>query len=210
MVEESLFWKARFYHVDHWELIILPNSINYWIFLIKDPISFELILPKASFISFSVLKVLNSSAIKHSVMPCSFVFFVASIPEQNSLSTLQPIFEIALVPAAVWPPKSTSSISFASLELPFIQVWLLTRPFVKPSSILLVHSEFSNIVVASRKIQLCHSFQLTIVEVSLYNFMCIFEEACSFSMRSIHLCFSNVNNFLIFKVFWCVEGWLIA
>lgn len=166
----------------------------------------EFILFESALISLAILKVLRSSAIEHTVMPVSLILFVAAFSVQDTPSGLYTVSKISLIPAAIGPPKSASAVPLSSFELAFINIAFFSCPGVDSSTFLLIESKLTDIVIARCKVEFSLALKLSIVEVTIDDFVSIFEEADAFSVRTIDLGLADVDYLRIFEEFGSVEG----
>lgn len=135
------------------------------------------ILLKGPLIPLAIIKKLYSLAIKHSIIPTSLILFMPTISKQQSLSTLYPILKISFIPTSISPIKCTSSISFTCLKLSLIEVIFFASPMIDTSTLFLIIFEFTQVVITCRKVELARALQLTVVELTVYYFVCRFEKA---------------------------------
>ena len=109
----------------------------------------KLILLKCPLVLLPILKVLHTLPVKHPIVPITLVLSMPSVPIQHSVSTLNTIPELTLIPAAVRPPERAPPISLPLHELSFVEIRLLSCPLIQSSSIFLIKFEFTKIVVAT-------------------------------------------------------------
>lgn len=168
----------------------------------------EFVLLESALIPLSVFKVLGALAVKHAVVPISFVLPMTALSVQHPPPRLHPIPELPLVPAAIRPPECALAVPFPALELTLVHIALLSRPGVDTSSLLLVESELPYVVVPSCKVEFAMTFELPIVEIPIDNFVGVFEEADALSVRPVYLGLSEVDYLLVLEEFRSVEGGL--
>lgn len=196
----------RFYHIYHAQLVVLPHSVYDRVVLIEDSIPVEFVLLEVALVSLTVVKILYSLAIEHSVLPYPFVLLLTAFSEQSAEAALHTILKLALVPASIGPPEGASSVSFARLKLTLIHVRLLTSPPVQAPAVLLIKPEITHIVIACGKVQLALSLELAVSELTVYDFVSILEETHAAAVRTVDLCLSEVNYLCVLVEFWVVEG----
>lgn len=80
----------------------------------------EFVLLERSLVFLTVLEELGPLSIEHSVVPRTFILFVAALSEKGSIAALDPVSELAFIPASIRPPEGSPAISFALHELSFI------------------------------------------------------------------------------------------
>lgn len=175
------------YHVDYTEFVVLPHSVNYRIVLVENTIPVELILFEVSFVPLAVVKVLNSLAVEHAVLPDTLILFLAALPEQGAKPALHAILKLALIPAAICPPEGAPAIPFAGPELALIDIGLLARPPVQPSAFLLVKPEIPHIIVPSGKVQFTLALELTVGELTVDDLVSVLEKTHATAMGTIDL-----------------------
>lgn len=168
----------------------------------------EFVLFEGALIAFAVFEILGAFAVEHAVVPIAFILAMPSFSVENTPSALHSVSKFSLVPAAIRPPERSPTVSFASLELSLINIAFFTSPSVNSSPLLFVKSELSYVVVSSGEVQLALTLKLSIMELSVNDFMSIFEEADSATMGPINFCFADVYNFCVFEEFRSVEGGL--
>ncbi len=170
----------------------------------------KFVLFKCSFISLTVLEILCPFAIKHAVMPVTFIFAMSSLSVKYSPSTLHSVSKISFIPTTIRPPESTFAVSFSCFELSLINITLFTSPSINSSSLLFIKSKLAYIVISSCEIKFSLALKLPIMELSMYDFMCIFKEANTFAMRTINFGLSDINNFSVLEKFRSVESWFCS
>ena len=132
---------------------------------------------KGSFIPLTIIEKLYSLAIKHSIAPVSFVLLMTAIPEEQSVSALHPVLKITFIPTSISPIEGAPSSSLAHLKLSLIKVVFFASPMIGPSAFLFVIFEFAQVVVAGGEVKLARAFELAVVELTVYYFVCCLEKA---------------------------------
>lgn len=166
----------------------------------------EFIFFEGTLVSLSILKILSSSSVEHPIMPVSFVLFMSTFSEKDTPSRLHTVSEITLVPTAIGPPKSTPAVSLSCFKLTLINIAFLSSPSVDSSTLFLIKPKLAYIVIAGSKVELSLALKLPIMEVSIYDFMCIFEEADSFTVGTIDLGLAYIDYLWILEKFRRIEG----
>lgn len=118
----------------------------------------ELVLLKGAFVPFAVLEVLCSLAVEHAVVPVPLVLSVPALTVKNAPTALNAVSELAFVPTSIAPPESTTTVTFASLELALVNVAFLASPVVNASALLLIEAELAQVKISSRKVKLPLAF----------------------------------------------------
>lgn len=206
----SFLAQAALHHVHHRQLVVLPHSVYYRVVLVENTLPVELVLLKGTLVSLSILEELRASTVKHSVVPVPLVLLVSPFSVEDAPARLDTVSKITLIPAAVRPPESSSSISFAAFELSLIDVAFLSSPSVDSTAFLFIEPELSDIVIPGGEVEFSLALQLSVMELAVNDFVGIFEEADAFAVRAVDLGFSNVDDFWIFKELGGVEGWVEA
>lgn len=147
----------------------------------------ELILFEVSFVSLPVVKVLDSLAIEHAVLPDTLILFLAAFPEQGPKPALNAILKLALIPAAIGPPEGAPAISFARPELALIDIGLLARPPVQPPAFFLIKPKIPYIIVPSSKVQLTLALELTVSELTVDDLVSVLEETHATAVGAVDL-----------------------
>lgn len=148
----------------------------------------ELILFKVTFVSLAVVEVLNSLSVEHAVLPDTLILLLATFPEQGPKPTLHPLLKLALIPAAIRPPKRPPAIPFARSELTLIHIRLLSRPPIQPPAFLLIKPEIPHIIVPSGKVQLTLALELTVSELPVDDLVSVLEEAHATAVGAVDFC----------------------
>lgn len=204
--DRSLISQIWLDHVHHRQLVVLPHSVDDRVVLVEYSLAVELVLLESSLVALSVLEVLGAFAIEHAVVPVAFVFTVSAFSVEHPPSTLNSVSEVSFIPAAIWPPESTPPVSFSRLKLPFIDITFFASPSVHSSTLLFVKSELTYVVIPCCEVEFPVAFKLSIMELSVYNFMGVLEEADATTMWAIYLGLSDVDDFSIFEEFRGIEG----
>ena len=173
--DHSLLAQAALDHVDDRQLVVLPYSVYDRVVLVEDALAMELVLLESTLVPLAVLEVLRTLPVEHAVMPVAFVLPVPAFPIQHSPARLHSVSEVALVPAPIRPPERSSSVTLASLELPLVNVAFLSGPSVYAPSFLFVESELSDVVVPCCEIEFSLPLELTVMEVSVDDFVSVLE-----------------------------------
>ena len=170
----------------------------------------ELVLLEGTLVPLAVLEVLRTLPVEHAVMPVAFVLPVPAFPIQHSPARLHSVSEVALVPAPIRPPERSSSVTLASLELPLVNVAFLSGPSVYAPSFLFVESELSDVVVPCCEIEFSLPLELTVMEVSVDDFVSVLEEADASTMGPVDFSLSQVDDLVVLEKLGGIEGWLGA
>ncbi len=168
----------------------------------------ELVVLERPLVPLSVLEVLRALAVEHAVVPVALVLAVPALSIEHSPAALHSISEFPLVPASIGPPERPSSVPLPGFELTLVNVALLARPGVHSSALFLVEAELTDVVVAGGEVQLPMTFKLPVVELPVYYFVGVLEEADSPAMWPVDFGLPNVNNLRVLEKFRGVEGGL--
>lgn len=170
----------------------------------------EFVFLEGALVALSVFEVLGALSVEHAVVPISLVLLVPALSVEHAPTTLDSVSELSLIPTAIAPPESSPAVAFPRFELALINVALLSRPIVDSPSLLLVKPELSDVVVSSGEIELPLSFQLSVVELTVDNFVSALEETNSLTVRTVHLGLPDVDYLSVLEKFGIVEAGLHA
>ena len=166
----------------------------------------EFVLLERALITLAIFKVLGALPVEHAIVPVPLVLPMTAFSVQHSPSRLHPVSELPLVPTAIRPPEGTFTVPLPALELALIHVALLPRPCVNTPSLLLVESELPYVVISCCKVEFAMAFELPVVEIPVYDFVSVFEEADALAVRPVDFGLPEVDNLLVLEEFGSVEG----
>ena len=165
----------------------------------------ELVLLEIPLVTLAVVKVLDTLAVKHAILPTALVLFGSSLAVEDSLTALDAVLELTFIPAAVCPPERTAAVSLTRLELTLVYIRLLPRPPIHSAALLLVKLELPNVVVPSGKVQLSMALELAVDELAGDDFVGVLEETDTLAVRTIDFGLADVDDLGVLVEFGVIE-----